>query len=285
MYFVVDTRTSHPRDTEQRVWEALWQLRDVVPVVTTLPAVVAPACALLGDEGADGIALPGLLPAPAQTAWVGRSVDLAEFADARGELRYAALEGALRDSVEQCDDAHDVAAWQGAGLRADSRMNRRLAIVVRGWGSLVHRRGDDPCALATLRSCEALLDRVRGVLTQRSRELAAERGRCPSLDAGATRVVEFGAEMQARWQRALEDGATRHRNLLAMSPWDVFPRDAGADFRFADLLPLIRLADTVCFRRDVDIAHWNINEFKSFHERLGAILRRRNDAAPIAKPV
>lgn len=285
MYFVVDTRTPHSRDTEHRVWEALWRLRDVVPVVATLPAVVAPACALLDDEPADGIALPGLLPAPAQSAWVGRSIDLAAFADARGALRFAALERALRESVEQCDDAHDTAAWQDAALSADSRKNRRLAILVRGWGSLVRRRGEDPGVLTTLRSCEALLDRVRVVLTQRSRELAVERGYCPSLDAGANRVVEFGAEMEARWRRALEDCATRHRNLLAMSPWDVFPGGERADFRYTDLLPLLRLADTVCFRRDVDIGHWNFNEFKGFHERLGAILRRRNDAGPIAKPV
>ena len=91
--------------------------------------------------------------------------------------------------------------------------------------------------------------------------------------------------MLARWQRAVEDTATRHRNLTMMSPWDVFPSHEAADLRYVDLLPLLRRANCLSFQRNVDINHWNVNEFRSFYERVNAILRGGGEAGLIAKQV
>ncbi len=70
-----------------------------------------------------------------------------------------------------------------------------------------------------------------------------------------------------------------------MSVWDVFPQDGPADLRYFDLLPIVRCAHSLSFRRDVDITHWNIDEFRRFYERVSAILQRNIEAGRIAKQV
>ena len=91
--------------------------------------------------------------------------------------------------------------------------------------------------------------------------------------------------MNERWQRAVGSNAIRHRNLLTLSPWDVFPREQPADYRYVNLLPLLACANSVSFRRDVDICHWNVKEFKGFFERVSAILRSSGETRLIAKQV
>ncbi len=61
--------------------------------------------------------------------------------------------------------------------------------------------------------------------------------------------------------------------MLVLSPWALFPRGNG-DLRWMDLLPLLRLADACDFRDRPDISDWNINEFKHFHRRTWALMRR-----------
>jgi len=58
-----------------------------------------------------------------------------------------------------------------------------------------------------------------------------------------------------------------------------------ADPRYADLVPLISRASIGSFLREVDISRWNACEFRGFHERIGALLRRKSDVQAIAKPV
>jgi len=65
----------------------------------------------------------------------------------------------------------------------------------------------------------------------------------------------------------------------------VSPRGKPADLRYADLLPLTRYADSLSFQRDVGIAHWNVNEFKSFCERVSAIRHCNGGAGLVAKQV
>ena len=91
--------------------------------------------------------------------------------------------------------------------------------------------------------------------------------------------------MNARWRQAVVDNALRHRNLLTLSPWDVFPRQAKADARYTNLLPVLKSANSVSFRRDVDIAHWSVREFKSFYDRVSAILHHNRDFPVVAKQV
>jgi len=285
MYFVMDANVRHTSAEARFLWQRLWQLRDIAPVVAMRPAVATSACPLLADEAATSLDTSLQCAVPFASAWVGEVVDLVKYTRGNGELRLAALEAALRSCVERGDQSHDTGEWSTAEMAVDSRMNRRLSIFVRGWGCLVRMRGADPCALSTLRDIEQLADFVVEMLRSVSHQLARDRGHCPSLDASGARVSEIGAEMGARWRRALDDNALRHRNLVTMSPWDLFPRDGPADLRFADLVPLIDRANTVSFLREVDITHWNPSDFRGFHERVAACLGRRSDARAIAKPV
>lgn len=285
MYFVVDLDREVSGQQSAHVWQRLWELRHVVPVAAILPAVVSSACALLPDEAADGLLVASLTQVPRGSAWAQLVVDLRDHSDRNGVLRLCRLEAALRCSVEKGERLHDDVPWTSASQRVDSRVNRRLSVFVRGWGDLVARRRQDPGAHATLVELRGLAAHVAKVLDEASRQVAASRGHCPALDVAGARVQRHSREMKSRWQRAVADHALRHRNLLTLSPWDVFVRDRPADLRHANLLPLLREAHSVSLWRDVSIAHWNASEFKGFHDRVAAILRRSGGRSLIAKQV
>ena len=78
------------------------------------------------------------------------------------------------------------------------------------------------------------------------------------------------ARWQKRWAEMLATASVRHRNLLAISPWSVFPAGAPADFRFADLLPVLRYADACMLSGLPDLGHWNAGKFREFHCRASA---------------
>jgi hypothetical protein len=84
-----------------------------------------------------------------------------------------------------------------------------------------------------------------------------------------------------RWRQALEAAAVRNRNILALSPWSIFPPGA-ADYRYANLLPLLRHADVCRFDQPCDISHWNLRDFKNFHQQAAAVLHQRGAAHQIA---
>ncbi len=285
MYFVVDADRDVSAQQSALVWRRLWELRDMAPIGAMLPAAVSSACKLLPDEPANAVLLPSLTQVPDGSAWAELVVDLADYADETGGLKVHRLEAALRASVESGEQRHDDIRWRNATQQADSRINRRLSVLVRGWGDLVLQRRREPGAHATLVELRQLAAHVASVLENASRDIAARRGHCPALDIAGTRILQYGSEMNTRWRRAVVANALRHRNLLTLSPWDVFPRDRPADRAYANLLPLLCFAHTVSFRRGVSICHWNAREFKSFHDRVAAILRRSSDASLIAKQV
>jgi hypothetical protein len=207
-------------------------MRNLAPVSAMLPAAVSSACPLLPDEAAGGVLMASLTAIPGGSAWVPLEVNLSRYMGDDGGVRRALLDAALCAAVEKGEQGHDAMRWSCAAHDQDSKTNRRLAIFVRGWGDVVARRGLDPESLATLRDMERLANHVVTVLTAASRAMAERNGYCPALDVAGARVLQYGREMNARWRRAVGENAVRHRNLLTMSPWDVFPRQEPADFRF-----------------------------------------------------
>ena len=285
MFFVVDPDTEVAPQHAALVWQRLWEMRDLTPIGAVLPAVVTSACPLLPDESADAMLVATLTQVPAGTAWASCEIDLGRFLNGRGRLREATFERALRACVAEGERHHDETRWSDAGQHADSNNNRRLSVFVRGWGDLVVRQQREPGALETLRELEALADKVRDILKTESRAMAQETGYCPAHDIAGARVLRHGQEMNARWRRAVMDNGLRHRNLLTLSPWDVFPRNQPADFRYMNLLPVVRKAHSVSMRRDADIGGWNERDFRAFHERVSAILRSASDMPLVAKQV
>jgi hypothetical protein len=285
MYFVVDPDKEVSPQHAALVWKRLWEMRDLAPVSAMLPAAVTSPCPLLPDEAASGVLAVGLVQVPDGSAWVSLEVDLLRFARADGTIRTRHLDTALRAAVQDGEQGHDASHWGSPAQHQDSWSNRRLSVFVRGWGDIVARRQADPGALVTLSEMHELAAHVTSVLVDASRDLAVEKGYCPALDVTGARVLQHGREMNARWRRAVVDTAVRHRNLLTLSPWDVFPRCGPADLRYANLLPLIKHAHSISLRRDVRLCHWNAREFRRFHDRVAAIMRHSSDQSLIAKQV
>jgi hypothetical protein len=248
-------------------------------------AMVTSPCPLLPDEAADEFSPQVCMPVPSHSAWISLEVDMAAYADDDGQLSMADLERALVASVDNGDQLHDQTRWVEPLLEHDSWLNRRLAIALRGFGDIVERRGADPGLLQTLRDMEELAEWACQVLYNRSRHLALKSSCCPALDKAGALVMQNkqSGAWERRWKKALRDVAVRHRNLTTISPWDVFPREKQADLRYADLLPLMRFADSLAFQCNVSIAHWNVNEFNGFYERVSAIVRSNGAAGLVAK--
>ena len=285
MIFVVDPDREVAPQQAAFVWQRLWEMRDLAPIGAVLPAVVTSACPLLPDETANATLVATLTQVPAGSAWASFDIDLARFVRGKGKLRKTALERDLRACIAEGERRHDETRWNDLDQRADSNNNRRLSVFVRGWGDVVVRQNREPLALETLRELEKLADWIGEVLASESRAVAQDNGYCPAHDIAGARVLSHGREMNARWRRAVMDNGLRHRNLLTLSPWDMFPRDEPADFRYMNLLPVVRKAHSVSMRRDVDISCWGASDFRAFHERVSAILRSTSDLPLVAKQV
>ncbi|MCH9695140.1 MAG: hypothetical protein K0U72_11585 [Gammaproteobacteria bacterium] len=251
------------------------------------PSFVSSRCPLLAQEEAVGF-LPSVhMPVPRDSAWVPMQVDLYGFLSHNGDIDLPALEQAVASAVDNGDALHDVTEWREPLIEYDSWLNRRLAIVIRGWGDIVAARGADPRALATLRDMEQLAEHVCLSAHTRSMQLAISDEWCPALDEAGAEVLHKrqSHDWNLRWREAVAAVAVRHRNLTTMSPWDVFPRGKRADLSYQDLLPLMRFADSLSFQCDVSISHWNANEFKGFRRRAEAVLQCNSGAGFVAKQV
>ena len=275
------------RRQQDRFWLQCWHLREVAGFSVAFAPSVTSACPLFGAEAAGGILPPHGLQVPTGTAWAVQQVNLIDYANATGELATSALREHLRRAVDCGDQLHDEQDWPTAAMRHDSWSNRRLAICITGVGDLVKRRGEDPCSLLALQDLHEELRLIRQIVDGRSRELAATKEHAPSLNIAqdCSGSIATLAAWRTRWQAALQYAATRHRNLLAISPWSVFPSTEHADFRYCDLLPILAYADTCPFPEPPDLRHWNVNKFKYFHQRAWAILEQKDAQHMIAEQV
>ncbi len=108
----------------------------------------------------------------------------------------------------------------------------------------------------------------------------------PAIDlSNPAHRLGAGAEKdrwEQRWLRAVDRSALRHRNLLILSPWALFP-SAHADLRYRNLAPLLRLADACTFRQKPPLLHWNINDFKHFHQGVWALMCQLETNALVAE--
>jgi len=286
------TRPSSDADLRRRqdqFWLQCWHLRNGGYVRTAFAPMVSSPCPLLSSEVAHGILPASGLQVPPGTAWVLEEVDVTNYTNDRGDLSVFALRERLHRCVEYGESMHDDAEWPTAAMRHDAWLNRRLAISVTGIGDLAKMRGLDPQSFIGLKDLGAVLQEIREAVNNHSRKLAAETEPVPSLrmsdpSRGPSGVVGR-SDWQSRWQTALRFAAIRHRNLLAISPWSVFPSGDAADSRYCDLLPLLAYADACSFPASPCIRGWNINEFKYFHRRAWAVLEQKDAQQMIAEQV
>jgi hypothetical protein len=271
-----------------RLWGALWDLRTEPAVNTAFAERVLPQCPLLSAERGRAIISPAGLQAPVNSAWVCMGIDLARFTDAR-----AVDEPALKRCLEACVDVgealHEALAWPTADLQHDAWLNRRLAIVLSGFGDLLRIRGMAPSDHGSLRYLNQLLLWLRMNAQSRSRAIASHADPLPAIAlSDPSHALPRGSirdDWCRRWHEAVRATLVRHRNLLVISPWSLFPSNSRADYEYAELLPLLRHSDACAFSRNMSIDHWNFNQFKQFHQRARAVLKQRVAASQIAEHV
>lgn len=246
-------------------------------------------CALLPDETGPGICTPLALVGPPNSAWLPIRFNLCRFADRFGAIREAELHAALRRALRIADAVFDHLYWPDTHQRHDARENRRIAFIPEGIGDLVLLQRADPAGLACQRALDRLLAGVHACLWDESQCLASSRGILPALAARdpLQHLTKDGMQSRwrLRWQQALARSAVRHRNLLALSPYALLPRNQAHDAGFTDLLPLLAYADTLCFAGRRSFAGWRIDEFRAFYQRAQAVMRRRNSATFVATGV
>jgi hypothetical protein len=226
---------------------------------------------------------------PAGSAWLSLELPLCRFTDVDGQLDWCALAAAISAAVRASDRVHDGLAWPYWRLLADAKLHRRLAIVVTGLGNLVLRCGRNPTDLDCLTWLGNIVMRVRRELHLASALLAQENGPLPavlrddpssSLHPGPTRD-----NWQRHWQSAVRTSALRHRNMLVLSPYSVFPENAVNEGAFADLLPVISHADAWCFSTTRSFCSWTIADYRRFHQRAWAVIQGHNEGCAVAAGV
>jgi hypothetical protein len=275
-------------DSEQ-YWSRFWRFRSVAGVHTTFATTIVPQCPLLSAERADSVAPPNGMLVPAQTAWAPVRVNLAPFLCSDGSLDECRLEATLRNCVDTGERIHDTRRWPTPDMQHDSWLNRRLAIQVTGFGDVIRKMGLKPDSHGSLRVLYQLLLRIKETLRSRSQEIALDADPLPAISLSDPSLHlprgNIRDDWQRRWRESVAATQVRHRNLLVLSPWSLFPSGEVADYRYSELLPLLRHADACAFRRTVSIDHWNVNEFKRFHQRAMAVLQQRGTLSRFAKCV
>ena len=268
------------RETDNN-WSFLWrQAQSDLPLIPTYGSSVRAPCPLLSDESA-GSVLPVLgVRVPADSAWLPIELRLTDFSDGYGNVNESDLREAATACVDIGERILDRLSWPLPRHDWDAVNNRRLAVHLSGLGDLVAERKSDPRDWRTLQRLDRIVGGVHATLWERSRTLARGGGVLPAihLDDPSTSWTcpEHRNAWQSRWQSALQEHAVRHRNILAISPYSVLPRETSGAVDFTDLLPVLGHADAFAFADPPDLSSWNINEFSAFHRRAWAIIQAQN---------
>lgn len=253
---------------------SLWRLRSVPGVRVAAWPSVRSACVLLGAESAGDVLPVSGLQVPAASAWATVTLPLAEYAEPGACGMTPALREALDGCLASADALHDTARWPSAALRQDAWLNRRVAVVVDGIGDYVQTLGLDPSEHATLAMLDALIADLRQHLVAASAAAVSRTEILPAITAASPRTdSDATGEWQRRWLHAVRRAALRHRNLVALSPWSLFPT-GNADLAYANLLPVLRHADACGFAGAHALDRWNVKDFSYFYGRIDALLRR-----------
>jgi hypothetical protein len=278
---------SRVQEETEKNWSFLWRQRDLEnPLLAAYGGAVRTACPLLGDEAAEAILPAHGIQVPVGSAWLPIGVHLPRFADDRGQVAWALLQSALESCIDLGDQLLDVLSWTTACQRSDAMLNRRLAIVIRGVGDLVHMHGNDPGCLKCLQWVDGIIRRVRKILWDRSHAIAGQTGLLPALarsdPSGGLCDHSHRRNWQRRWHLAVASSAVRHRNLLVMSPYSVLPAGHAGSAGYTDLLPVLAYADAYAFAGQPSVDCWNVAHFRKFHTRAWAVMQQQNARSLIA---
>jgi hypothetical protein len=278
------------QDRSEQTWSYLWRLRrSRWAVLPCYGSVASTPCPLLTAEQASALLPAHAARVPPSSAWLPLRLHLPRLADADGWIRTETLEHSLAVAMDAAETLLGEACWAHTDLQCDALANRRIALLVTGFGDLVVMRHGDPSDLTVLRSLTRLARRIYATVWRRSAELARNGELLPALAQTDPQVVASDGRRCERWsgqwRAAMQRCAVRHRNLMLMSPYSVLPADRDGCAEFANLLPVIATADAWSFAAAPGFRGWNSRQFKHFHLRARAEICRRHDASIIATKV
>lgn len=243
----------------KRAWQMLIELSHTDERVILLPVMaVRPLSGLHASERGQCVMPVGLFEAPASSAWIMLELNAARLAPP------PLLRQQLATCLRFADNLIDVQDWPQPRLRMDALLNRRIALHLVGIGQLVADAGLDPASFSTLQQVQRWLVFVRKCFVRESRLLARNRGPFPAFGADelvASLAPRYGV---ADANRLVRNRSLRHRHLLALSPFAVFPDspDVAADEHALSLLPAISCADILTMygkdmRRRMRLGSWS----------------------------
>jgi hypothetical protein len=140
-----------------------------------------PQCPLLSAERGRAIVSPIGLQAPEDSAWVCMGIDLARFSRPGSTPDEQALKHCVETCVDVGERLHDALAWPTADVQHDAWLNRRLAIVLSGFGDLLRNMGMEPSNHDSLRYLNQLLLGLRMSAQSRSRAIAMRSELLPAI--------------------------------------------------------------------------------------------------------
>jgi hypothetical protein len=211
-----------------------------------------PACSLAWGERGDAVLPDSLFEARSESAWLALGIRLdalgpCSMAEGLGELRRL-----FRVALRLADNVVEQLDWSSVELAQDALVNRRLAVHLTGIGDLVDRWNLDPAAFGSVRLVSRWLAMLRSLMLRESNALARARGPFPGLELRELARSLAASLGEERAGRLLRQAGLRHRHLLVLSPYSLFPERASRRPlpAYLHLLPAIRVADTIGMRGD-----------------------------------
>jgi hypothetical protein len=232
----------------QRLWLGVTELAHRDPGVgLVLQGTTRQACLLAAAERADAVLPHSLFEARADTAWLAVRINIAQLRLSARSAGVMSIRRLLRAALRLADNLVDQLDWGSPELRHDAMLNRRLALHIDGIGELVDQCRLDPACIASSRLALRWAGLLRRLMLRESNALARERGPFPGLAIGeleASLSTRYGA---ARAEQLLRQSRLRHRHILVISPYAVFPVGNARHPlpQYLHLLPVMRCADTV----------------------------------------
>ncbi len=261
-----------------RLWRAITAVAHREPGVRlVLEHTTRPACALAWGERGDAVLPLSQFEVRAETAWLALRIrlDLLDLGSVRAGLNE--LRRLLRAGLRLADNLVEQLDWPSPELAQDALVNRRLAVHVTGIGDLIDRWELDPAAFRSVKFAARWLAMVRRLMVRESNALARERGPFPGLelrDLAHSLALSLGDE---RARRLLRQAGLRHRHLLVLSPYSVFPERAPRRPLpdYLHLLPVVQAADTIAMRGDGVARALPLDAFRRLLRTTWAIARNR----------
>jgi hypothetical protein len=262
-----------------RYWQALTELAWRQPGIRlVLEHTTRPTCTLAGGERGNTVLPVSQFEVRADTAWLTLAIrlDALDHRSAQRQLRHE-LRRLLRSALRLADNLVDQIDWATPDLAQDALVNRRLAVHITGFGDLVDRWGLDPADFPTVDLVVRAVRLLRRLMLRESNALARERGAFPGLELrglASSLTRSFG---DAQASRLLRQAGLRHRHLLVLSPYSVFPRHTARRqlATYLHLLPALRSADTIAMHGEGVVRRLPLTVFQRLIQMTWAIGRNR----------